>query len=139
MSSLKYEESHGYVISSSNEWFVGLNQPIEEFKESRFATGHLISKIHKSYIVIFKISYHPDKNELFICDFQSKIENRGYGSKALSSIIALAKILDCKYIRGNLGPADVDHFDKLDYFYKKHGFIVNIDSDRESGDIVLSL
>lgn len=68
----------------------------------------------------------PKKSELFIGDFESDIENRGYGSILLRNVIELAKRLHLKCITGNLSAADSDHFDKLRHLYEKYRFVVEI-------------
>jgi len=75
-----------------------------------------------------------NKKELFIGDFGSNIENKGYGSILLRNVIKLAKQLGCKTITGNLSSVDGGHFDKLRYLYEKYGFEVKINGD--SGTIL---
>ncbi|KLV17574.1 hypothetical protein ABW02_24660 [Niallia circulans] len=51
-------------------------------------------------------------------------QHRGYGSVLLTALIDIALENSIKEISGWISYADEDHFDKLDYFYKKHGFAV---------------
>jgi GNAT superfamily N-acetyltransferase len=56
-------------------------------------------------------------------------EGRGYGSILLNSLINFAIENSINTISGWISYADKNHFDKLDYFYKKHGFDVIWGSD----------
>jgi N-acetylglutamate synthase-like GNAT family acetyltransferase len=51
-------------------------------------------------------------------------QHRGYGSVLLTALIDIALENSIKEISGWISYADEDHFDKLGYFYKKHGFSV---------------
>lgn len=53
-----------------------------------------------------------------------KNQHRGYGSVLLTALIDIAVENSIKEISGWISYVDEDHFDKLDYFYKKHGFSV---------------
>ena len=76
---------------------------------------------------------------LYIDDFLVTEQNIGNGSLLMENLIKYTKSQDFMYIYGMLSPVDKDHFDKLYYFYKKHGFEVSFDSNRESGHIKLKL
>ncbi len=73
-----------------------------------------------------RLVINPKKSELFIGDFESDIENKGYGSILLQNAIKLAKMIGLKRITGNLATVDSDHFDKLRHIYEKFGFEVHI-------------
>ena len=53
-----------------------------------------------------------------------RYENRGIGSMLISEAILECRYRDVKRITGDLSAVDKDHFDKLKYIYKKHGFTV---------------
>ena len=76
---------------------------------------------------------------LHIDDFLVTEQNIGNGGLLMENLIKYAKSQGFKYIFGKLSPVDKDHFDKLDYFYKKYGFEVSFNSNRDSGCIKLKL
>ncbi len=51
-------------------------------------------------------------------------ENFGIGSLLLNRAEAWCKFNGIERIYGELSSVDADHFDKLQYFYEKHGFTV---------------
>ena len=51
-------------------------------------------------------------------------ENLGIGSLLLNRAVAWCRTNGIKCIVGELSFVDADHFDKLQYFYEKHGFTV---------------
>ena len=55
------------------------------------------------------------------------------------NIIKIAKILKARTITGNLAETDSDHFDKLEHFYIKHGFIVSISDSGKTGTVYLRM
>lgn len=61
-----------------------------------------------------------------ICDIEvfGENEGRGYGSILLQSLINFSIENSVNTIIGWISQTDKNHFDKLDYFYKKHGFNV---------------
>jgi GNAT superfamily N-acetyltransferase len=90
--------------------------------------------IHKKGIVLNRIrlsaNYTSEETiELGDIEVFGENEGRGYGSILLDSLINLAKDNSIKIISGWISYADKNHFDKLDYFYKKHGFNVIWGSD----------
>lgn len=54
--------------------------------------------------------------------------NKGYGSLAMDCLINIAKSRKIERIRGRLSSVDKDHFDRLQHFYSKFGFSVNMDT-----------
>ncbi|MED4057186.1 GNAT family N-acetyltransferase (plasmid) [Niallia taxi] len=69
---------------------------------------------------------YKNKDTIEICDIEIFGENqgRGYGSVLLSTLIKFAIENFIKQISGWISYADEEHFEKLDYFYKKNGFLV---------------
>ena len=57
-------------------------------------------------------------------------KSQGVGSKVLELMEATALRFKIKELSGMLSTVDFDHKERLLYFYKKNGFIVN---DSESG------
>lgn len=85
--------------------------------------------IHKKGIVLNRIrmsAIHNSENTIEIGDIEvfGENEGRGYGSTLLHSLVYYAIENSVTLISGWISLADKDHFDKLDYFYKKHGFNV---------------
>jgi GNAT superfamily N-acetyltransferase len=90
--------------------------------------------IHKKGIVLNRIrlsaSYtHQETFEIGDIEVFGANEGRGYGSILLNSLIKFATDNSINTITGWISYADKNHFDKLDYFYKKHGFNVIWGSD----------
>lgn len=137
---LEYEGRRGVIleVDTNNEWFVALaDQKIDEFRKNVAATLIMFRKKSSSVVVTMKLVNNKEANELFIGDFESKIEEKGYGSILLGNTIKLAKKMGFEKITGNLSAVDYDHFDKLEHLYKKFGFEVAIDG--KIGTIKISL
>lgn len=94
-----------------------------------------------------KSSFHPvleakfiEKSEFSpahveIIDILTKDDNIGNGSILMPYLFKHCREIGAEYIYGKLSPVDRDHFDRSEYFYKKHGFEVNFNEDRSSGKI----
>jgi len=137
---LAYEGKQGTIlkVDSNREWFVTLaDHKIEDFKEFGGAMVILFQKKASTSIARMRLVIDPKKSELFIGDFESDVENKGYGFILLRNVIELAETIGLKRIKGNLSAVDSEHFDKLYYLYSKYGFKVNISG--ESGTILLNL
>jgi GNAT superfamily N-acetyltransferase len=90
--------------------------------------------IHNKGIVLNRIrlsANHTSEETIELCDIEvfGENEGRGYGSILLDSLINFAIDNSIKKISGWISNTDKDHFDKLDFFYQKHGFIVIWGSD----------
>lgn len=117
-------------IDMDAQWFVVLpDQKIDNLQGISPIFLALFQRRRSSWVARMKLIYNPTKSNLFIGDFESDIENKGYGSILLRNVIKLAKQLGCNTITGNLSPADSDHFDKLRYLYEKYGFEVKVSGD----------
>ena len=137
---LAHEDKRGTIleVDPNREWFVFLaDHKIEDFSESGAPMLILFQKQRSSSIARMRLVIDPKKSELFIGDFESDIENKGYGSILLRNVIKLAKVIGLDRITGNLAATDSDHFDKLEYLYSKYGFTVNILG--KNGTIVLEI
>ncbi len=137
---LEYEGHRGVIleVDTNKEWFVAFaDQKIDEFHENIAATLILFLKKSSSVVVTIKLVNNKEANELFIGDFESKLQDKGYGSIVLGNAIKLAQTMGFKKITGNLSAVDYDHFDKLEHIYTKFGFEVEITG--KSGTIKMSL
>lgn len=76
---------------------------------------------------------------LNIGDIRTDKINVGCGSLAMQAFLDFAKEHGYTQITGWLSPVDVDHFDRLEHFYKKFGFNVEFQSDRTEGIISLEM
>lgn len=74
-----------------------------------------------------------------LVDTQINDRNIGDASILMNYFMEYCKNSDAKYITGDLSYVDRDHFDKLEYFYKKYGFSVTFNKDKTSGSIKYSL
>lgn len=99
-------------------------------QEEKFGVFYIVLKvIHRRGIVLNRIrlsANYIDEETIEICDIEvfGENEGRGYGSILLDSLINFAIENSVNTISGWISQTDKDHFEKLDYFYKKHGFNV---------------
>ncbi|MET3730229.1 GNAT superfamily N-acetyltransferase [Fictibacillus halophilus] len=100
--------------------------------------------INKRGIVLNRIrlsANYSSEEHIELCDIEVFGENsgRGYGSILLNSLIQFAKENKVKKITGWISYADLNHFDKLDLFYKKNNFNVlwldNTNKSHKAADI----
>ena len=70
-----------------------------------------------------------------ICDIIVRNNNIGNGSILMNYFMEYCKTTNAKYIAAWLSPVDMDHFDRLEHFYKKYGFSVTFNGYRTSGSI----
>ena len=135
---LERERGRGSVLETAPDgsWYISLGfmTPVELTN----SPGWVMTLYnHDGRMCIARIVHKTRTKTILLGDIVADIENKGYGSIMLSSVIKLAKTLRIREIRGNL--LDSDHFDKLEHFYKKHGFQVRFNPGGVSGDIVLDL
>lgn len=137
---LEHEQMRGHIleIASDRSWYISLSQPIDELTDSLGWVMRLYN-IDDGMLCEARLAYDKRKRTILIGDIVSNIEDRGYGSIMLSRIVELARKLKIRELRGNLSSADSDHFDKLEYFYKKHDFEVKFNPGKASGSIVMCL
>lgn len=65
-----------------------------------------------------------DRIDIYDLEVFGDNQGKGYGSILLNSLINIANGDSVKTISGWISKTDEDHFDKLDHFYRKHGFDV---------------
>lgn len=79
---------------------------------------------------IGRIHFHYCENcSIYIDDFLMSIEDVGYGTMLLESIISFARASGFQHIRGIISPVDFSREDKLRHFYSKFGFEI---TDRQT-------
>lgn len=88
---------------------------------------------------VARLAHDANAKTILIGDNEASMENKGYGTIMLSRLLKLAQKLKIREIKGNLSSVDSDHFDKLEHFYKKHGFRVEFNPGKISGLILLIL
>ncbi len=81
------------------------------------------------------------KTEILIQDIQSGGEsrNQGYGSLAMQRLISYAKKNGFNLITGKLSPVDWEHIDRLERFFLKYGFVVELNHADKNGLITLRI
>lgn len=133
---MDYERSQGYVIEVDTEskWYISLGQTIEELKENLAAKIRLRTK--DRVVAYANIVFNATGNYLLLGDIVSDVENAGYGSILVRNITKIAMRLEVEEIRGELSGVDAGHFNKLEYFYRKHGYKVSFNKSRSKGGIV---
>lgn len=135
---LEFVNGRYSILDKGNDWFVYSINNTSEIFEDHYTVIHL-------YLMGYglacrsSIVYNPEEKSILIGDIVSTIENKGYGSLVLRSIIKLAKRIEAKEITGNLSCVDSDHFDKLKHFYFKHGFSVVLNSTSTEGKLFFQL
>ena len=137
---LEYKTLQGLILPRDYEghWFIHLSSKPDEIIEDRCVVMYL-STDNKDVICKANLVYDFEKKSMLIGDIKSEVENRGYGSLVLKSIISLANEIGAQEIIGNLSIVDSDHFDKLEHFYSKHGFDVSFHNDHSEGKLILRL
>lgn len=117
-------------IDVDNQWFAAIaHYKLDEIHKADGASAPnlvLVRRKDLRQVAHMKLVVDMKRAEILLGDFESRIENKGYGSVLLRNLIKFAKEMGIKMINGNLSPADSDHFDKLRHIYEKFGFEVNI-------------
>lgn len=78
---LTHEARQGTIleVDPDREWFVFLaNRKIEDFREFGGPMLMLFQKRYLASIARMRLAIDPKRSELFIGDFESDIENKGY-------------------------------------------------------------
>lgn len=132
------EKSILKVLHENGEYII-IYRTISD-QDERFGVFFIELKvIHKKGIVMNRIrlsaNYTSEETiELGDIEVFGENEGRGYGSILLDSLINFSIDNSIKTISGWISFADKNHFDKLDYFYKKHGFNVIWGSDSNNAN-----
>jgi GNAT superfamily N-acetyltransferase len=138
---LERERIRGCVleIAPDQSWYISLGlMTLDELADSSGWVMKLYSA-RDGMVCIARLAHDANTKTILIGDIEADIENKGYGSIMLSRLLKLAEKLKIRELRGNLSSVDSDHFDKLEYFYKKHGFRVDFNPGKISGEVVLRL
>lgn len=81
-------------------------------------------------------NFYDGKPYIKIDDILVEDNDAGNGSILMPYFIAYCKqFTDAMYISGELSTVDKGHFDRSEHFYEKHGFEVNLNENRSSGNI----
>ncbi|APH05592.1 hypothetical protein [Bacillus weihaiensis] len=75
-----------------------------------------------------------DEETIHIGDIKGPA-NKGYGSICMDYLKDLAIEQNIPKITGDIAKRDWDHVERLVHFYQKHNFYVEIDYDRQYGEI----
>lgn len=140
---LSYVEHDGVIleVDANREWFVAMEHyKLDEIRSSEGASAPnlvLVRRKDLCEVASMKLVVDMEESEILLGDFNSRVENKGYGSILLQNLIKLGKELGIKRINGNLSTVDSGHFDKLEYLYTKYGFKVKIRGD--TGKILFEL
>lgn len=94
---------------------------------------------HPRIMATYRKPYDGDPY-IHIDDILVEDNNAGNGSILMPYFIKYCKqYTDAKYISGSLSSVDIDHFDRSEHFYRKHGFNVEMNKDKSSGRIRLQI
>lgn len=135
--SILKEENHVIVGEDINkrkeqvlvvQWVFGNDIWFMLYSERYKAINH--PKIMASYVSSYGKDPYIEIDDILVVD-----DDVGNGSILMPYFIKYCKTTDAKYIRGQLSSVDKGHFDRLEHFYKKHGFNVKFTPDRSSGFI----
>ncbi|HLR09050.1 MAG TPA: hypothetical protein VK136_07340 [Bacillota bacterium] len=75
------------------------------------------------------------EHTIHIADIKGE-ENKGYGSVLMNYLQEMARRDNIQYITGDIVKRDFDHLERLQHFYSKHNFNVDVDYANECGRIV---
>ncbi|MBD1380298.1 hypothetical protein [Metabacillus arenae] len=78
---------------------------------------------------------YKDDETLHIGDIKGPA-NKGYGSICMEFLKEKAREQNIPFITGDIAKRDWDHVDRLEHFYSKHHFRVEIDYEECTGEIV---
>lgn len=90
---------------------------------------------HPRLLATYQESFGEGEPSVKIEDFLAVDENVGNGTLLMTFFLDYCKRLNIKEINGVLSYVDKEHFDKLEYFYQKNGFVVAINESRTAGNI----
>ncbi|ALS00074.1 hypothetical protein ATZ33_01335 [Enterococcus silesiacus] len=129
-------KKRGNIIHSDfKSFYIEMNKSNEEFLKDTYCK--IILKIKSKKIGYTSLSvYQP--GELFIDDLHiddNHYENKGYGTEMLDTVKKIAEINKFNRIVGDLSEKDMDHMEKLNYFYSKEGFTVTYYEKQEGINI----
>lgn len=134
-------QTEGMTYEDPTEgWFIDTHVTIDELREGGACVLWLRAREYGDDVIArANLVYKSMTRELLIGDIVSDVENQGNGSIVMRCIIDIAHILNAEVITGNISATDKDHFDKLQYFYEKHGFTFMLDKPNGEGGIRLEL
>jgi len=99
-----------------------------------FVKGHKTdSIIGYGFLSIGRMAREAKIEDLVI--ESERFENRGIGSALLKLMESVARERGVMGIMGDLSDVDKDHYEKLSYFYKKHGYSFTLNDGQSTASI----
>ena len=131
--------SKGYWI---NQWdaelcYITLGKTLKELQKHQSGVLRLY-KAGKGCICVARFFY-DSPNTMCLGDIEiikKKQEDKGYGSKVMSSFIEICRQLKIKSIMSEISEVDRGHLDKLNHFHSKHGFKLTMYKQRKNGVMI---
>lgn len=117
-----------YKLDTGTSLYIMLNK-LEKFRPD-WNFG-ILSSVYSDF------HYKSEKQFKYvhIGDIQGYEKNNGYGSLLMKYLQKEVVKQNFTHIQGEIVSRDWDHIDRLEHFYKKHGFTVKINCDIENGEI----
>ena len=114
--------------------WVGCEQPLPLFEPGQ----SLIFKLYSldQQCVSQAVIYYNHHGTIELLGFNSIMENKGYGSQLLESLLALGQQLQLPTLTGHIYATDHHHFNKLQHFYGKLGFQFEQPANRQYTGII---
>ncbi|WP_070119578.1 GNAT family N-acetyltransferase [Bacillus marinisedimentorum] len=97
----------------------------------------MLNECSRSFRGSWDFSIHAeyrDKNTIHIGDIRGP-EGKGYGTVLMDHLKEIARDQNIQYITGDIAARDWDHVDRLEHFYTKHNFEIDLDFENKSGKI----
>jgi diamine N-acetyltransferase len=128
------------VEEYQNEWFVIYRLKTDA---SLYVMLNNLTKFRADWIFGILSSYYSnydykrdaESKYIHIGDIQGSEINRGYGSILMKYLQDEAIKDNITHIQGEIISRDFGHVFRLKHFYEKHGFEVELDFDKECGEI----
>ncbi len=80
------------------------------------------------------LAEYRDQNTIHIGDIRGP-GGKGYGTVLIDHLKEIARDQNIQYITGDIAERDWDHVDRLEHFYTKHNFDIELDAENKSGKI----
>ena len=113
---VKNNKGHYYMVMENTMVMTATNEKLLDI--------YLADEKHKEICCCPRIFATIKDGYIWIDDILAEEEDCGNGSILLELLFEKARELKIDTIKGELSGVDSDRFDKLEYFYNKHGFNV---------------